>query len=78
MINPLIPYGIRGAIWYQGESNADRPVQYRTLLPTLITDWRTRWNEGDFPFLIVQLANFMARTTARSRADGRSCARRKR
>ena len=62
MINPLIPYGIEGAIWYQGESNADRPVQYRTLLPTLIADWRSRWQQGDFPFLIVQLANFMART----------------
>jgi sialate O-acetylesterase len=61
MINPLVPFGIRGAIWYQGESNSGRAVQYRTLLPTMIKDWRTRWNEGDFPFLIVQLANFMAR-----------------
>ncbi|HEX2951744.1 MAG TPA: sialate O-acetylesterase, partial [Armatimonadota bacterium] len=61
MINPLIPYGIRGAIWYQGEANAGRAKQYQTLLPTMITDWRTRWQEGDFPFLIVQLANFMAR-----------------
>ena len=61
MINPLIPYGMRGAIWYQGESNADRPQQYQTLLPTMITDWRSRWHEGNFPFLIVQLANFMAR-----------------
>jgi sialate O-acetylesterase len=61
MIAPLIPYGIRGAIWYQGESNASRPEQYRTLLPTMIDDWRTRWGQGDFPFLIVQLANFRAR-----------------
>jgi len=61
MIHPLIPYAIQGAIWYQGESNADRAKQYRTLLPTMITDWRTRWQEGDFPFLIVSLANFMAR-----------------
>ena len=58
MIAPLLPYGIKGAIWYQGESNAGRAYQYRTLLPTMIKDWRTRWNEGDFPFYIVQLANF--------------------
>ncbi len=58
MIAPLIPYGIKGAIWYQGESNAGRAFQYRTLLPTMIRDWRTRWGEGDFPFFIVQLANF--------------------
>ncbi|MCK5822270.1 MAG: beta galactosidase jelly roll domain-containing protein [Bacteroidales bacterium] len=59
MINPLIPYGIKGAIWYQGESNADRAFQYRTLFPTMIQDWRTQWDIGDFPFLFVQLANFM-------------------
>ena len=64
MISPLIPFGIRGAIWYQGESNAGRPDQYRTLMPTLITDWRTRWGVGDFTFLMVSLANFMARTDA--------------
>ncbi len=58
MINPLIPYGVAGAIWYQGESNVTRPKQYRTLLPTLIADWRQRWGQGDFPFLVVQLANF--------------------
>ena len=58
MIAPLLPYGIKGAIWYQGESNAGRAYQYRTLLPTMIQDWRTRWNEGDFPFYIVQLANY--------------------
>ncbi|MBC2602699.1 sialate O-acetylesterase [Puniceicoccus vermicola] len=61
MIAPLIPYGIRGAIWYQGESNAGRPEQYQTLLPTMIEDWRERWDRGDFPFLVVQLANFRAR-----------------
>jgi sialate O-acetylesterase len=59
MIRPLAPFGIRGAIWYQGESNAGRAEQYRTLLPTMIKDWRTLWGQGDFPFLIVQLANFM-------------------
>lgn len=60
MIAPLIPYGIRGVIWYQGEGNADRAYQYRSLFPTLIQDWRRQWNQGNFPFLFVQLANFMA------------------
>ena len=59
MINPIVPYGIKGAIWYQGETNAGRAYQYRTLMPGLIKDWRKAWGEGDFPFLIVQLANFM-------------------
>ena len=58
MIAPLLPYGIKGAIWYQGESNAGRGMQYRTLLPTLIKDWRARFGVGEFPFFIVQLANF--------------------
>jgi len=58
MISPLISYGVRGAIWYQGESNADRGKQYRTLFPTMIKDWRTRWKVGAFPFYFVQLANF--------------------
>jgi sialate O-acetylesterase len=57
-IAPIIPYGIRGVIWYQGESNAGQPVQYRTLFPLLIQDWRMRWQQGMFPFLFVQLANF--------------------
>lgn len=61
MIAPLIPYGIRGAIWYQGESNADRAYQYRELFPTMISDWRKNWQEGDFPFGFVQLANYMQR-----------------
>jgi sialate O-acetylesterase len=59
MIAPLVPFGVKGAIWYQGESNAGRPAQYRTLLPTMIRDWRARFDVGDFPFFIVQLANFM-------------------
>jgi sialate O-acetylesterase len=58
MINPLVPYGIKGAIWYQGESNASRAYQYRTLLPAMINCWRKVWNQGDFPFLIVELANY--------------------
>ncbi len=57
MLNPLIPYGIRGAIWYQGEANADRAYQYRELLPLMIKDWRQHWGK-EFPFYIVQLANF--------------------
>jgi sialate O-acetylesterase len=58
MIAPLIPYAIRGATWYQGESNAGRAYEYRTLLPTMIKNWRADWKEGDFTFLIVQLAPF--------------------
>jgi sialate O-acetylesterase len=60
MINPLIPYTLRGAIWYQGENNArtvDMAGQYKTLFPLMIADWRTRWGLGDFPFFFVQLAN---------------------
>ena len=59
MLYPLLPYGIRGVIWYQGESNAKRAYQYRTLFPTLINSWRAEWQEGEFPFYFVQLANFM-------------------
>lgn len=59
MIHPLLPYAIRGAIWYQGESNAGRAWEYRTLFPTMIADWRRLWGQGDFPFLFVQLAPFM-------------------
>ena len=58
MIAPLVPYAIRGAIWYQGESNCGRAYQYRTLMPLLIHDWRAAWDEGPFPFGLVQLAPF--------------------
>ncbi len=58
MINPIVPYGIKGTIWYQGESNEDRAIQYRRVFKNLITDWRTQWGEGDFPFLYVSLANY--------------------
>lgn len=56
MIHPLIPYGVKGVIWYQGESNRDKSTQYRTLFPAMITDWRARWKQGDIPFLYVQIA----------------------
>ena len=58
MIAPLIPYGIRGAIWYQGESNVDRAYQYRKLFPAMIKNWRTDWGQGDFPFYYVQIAPY--------------------
>jgi len=58
MISPLQPYAIRGATWYQGEGNAGRAYQYRTLLPAMIECWRDDWGQGDFPFLVVQLAPF--------------------
>ncbi len=58
MIHPIVPFAIKGAIWYQGESNADRAYQYRELMPLMIRDWRKQWNQ-DFPFYLVQLANFM-------------------
>jgi sialate O-acetylesterase len=60
MVAPIVGYGIKGAIWYQGESNAGRAYQYRKLFPTMIQDWRTRWGQGDFSFYWVQLADFMA------------------
>lgn len=58
MIAPLIPFAIKGTIWYQGESNADNAAGYRTLFPAMITDWRTNFNQGDFPFYFVQLAGY--------------------
>jgi sialate O-acetylesterase len=60
MIAPIVPYAIRGAIWYQGESNANRAYQYRKLLPTMINSWRDVWHEPEFDFYIVSLANFTA------------------
>jgi sialate O-acetylesterase len=60
MINPLMPFGIKGAIWYQGESNTGRAYEYRKTFPLLIKDWRKGWGRGDFPFLFVQLPNFIA------------------
>src|SRR6266850_6452762 len=58
MIAPLIPFSIRGAFWYQGESNEARAQQYGILLPTMIKAWRERWGKGNFPFGIIQLPNY--------------------
>jgi len=58
MLAPLIPYGIQGAIWYQGESNAGRAYQYRKLFPLMIENWRHDWGQGNFPFYYVQIAPF--------------------
>ncbi|MES2791544.1 MAG: sialate O-acetylesterase [Planctomycetota bacterium] len=60
VLKPTIGYGIRGAIWYQGESNAGRAYQYRDLFPLMIQSWRDEWQQGDFPFYWVQLADFQA------------------
>jgi len=57
-ILPIAPYAIRGAVWYQGESNASRAYQYRDLFPLMIQNWRDDWGQGDFPFYWVQLADF--------------------
>ncbi|MDF1559675.1 MAG: sialate O-acetylesterase [Bacteroidales bacterium] len=59
MLAPLLNYSIKGILWYQGESNAGRPDEYRSLLPALIKDWRESFGQGDLPFLLVQLPNFM-------------------
>jgi len=59
MLAPLLNYSVKGILWYQGESNAGRPEEYRSLLPALIRDWRKNLGQGDIPFLVVQLPNFM-------------------
>lgn len=62
MIAPLVPFAVKGAIWYQGETNVGRAPQYERVMATLIRDWRERFTSGgDFPFLVVQLANFLER-----------------
>jgi sialate O-acetylesterase len=62
-------YGIRGAIWYQGESNAGRAYQYRDLFPLMIDSWRKEWGQGDFPFYWVQLADFKAEKPEPAESD---------
>ena len=59
MVAPEIKYAIKGFCWYQGESNAGQPAEYASLLPALIADWRSRWQQGNLPFLYVQLPGFM-------------------
>lgn len=56
MVNPMVGYGIRGAIWYQGESNKTEPENYLKMFPAMIKDWRAKWEVGDFPFYFVQIA----------------------
>ena len=58
MIAPIVPFAIKGAIWYQGEANVGRAKQYETLFPLMISDWRKQWNEPNFPFYFVQIAPF--------------------
>ena len=62
MIHPLIPLSVRGVVWYQGEANIKRPLQYRQLFPELIKGWRQEWGQGDFPFYFVQIAPFHYQT----------------
>jgi sialate O-acetylesterase len=62
MINPLIPYGIKGILWYQGESNAANYASYKTLQPLMFADWRKRWGNLSMPFLFVQLPNLQGAT----------------
>lgn len=59
MINPLINYTIKGALWYQGESNREDPKAYKKLFPAMVKDWRARWSIGDFPFYYVQIAPYI-------------------
>ena len=69
VLKPTIGYGIRGAIWYQGESNASRAYQYRDLFPLMIESWRKEWGQGDFPFYWVQLADFRAEKDQPAESD---------
>ena len=72
MIAPLIPYAMRGAVWYQGESNVTRAYQYRTLFPAMIGDWRADWGQGDFPFGFVQIAPY-SKYSSEGKQDPRCC-----
>lgn len=69
MVAPLVPYTIRGALWYQGESNGPTATIYKDIMETLVTDWRTQWQQGNFPFIYVQLANHQNLITAPVKED---------
>jgi sialate O-acetylesterase len=69
MISPLLNYAIKGVIWYQGESNTSRSIEQRELFPALIKNWRDKWKLGEFPFLFVQLPNFVERTDELPESD---------
>ncbi|WP_304067251.1 sialate O-acetylesterase [Pedobacter glucosidilyticus] len=58
MLKPIIPYAIKGCIWYQGESNYERPDQYESLFPAMVKHWRDEWKQGDFPFYYTQIAPY--------------------
>jgi sialate O-acetylesterase len=74
MIVPFLPAAIRGAIWYQGEANATRHAEYRTLFPAMIRQWRADFGQGDFPFYYVQLANFGRGATWAFQREAQECA----
>ena len=69
MIHPIMPYAIKGFLWYQGENNSRKPKQYSELQPLLIEDWRNRWQEGKIPFLYVQLPNYKNRLATPTEDD---------
>jgi sialate O-acetylesterase len=69
MIHPAVPYSMKGFLWWQGESNAERSLQYQVLFPGLIEEWRHLWKRHDAPFLFVELANFLAKQTRPSEDD---------
>jgi len=69
MIYPILPYGLKGILWYQGEANDTLAYNYRTLFPLMITDWRIRWKQGYLPFLYVQLPNYKKRQVERMESE---------
>lgn len=73
MLAPLLNINMKGIIWYQGESNAERPIEYRKMFPALINDWREKWDQDDFPFLFVQLPNFMKSNDQPSESNWALC-----
>ena len=75
MVTPILPYGIRGVIWYQGESNRERAFQYRKLCPALIRNWRDDWGQGQFPFYFVQIGPFPYRQEPLAAAELREAQR---